>query len=303
MDKSKVSTTPPILTDLPFEVVMPATWTSPFVFNSPHSGRDYTPFFLRQSRLNALTIRYSEDCYVDELFSSAVTFGSPLLRAHFPRAWLDVNREPYELDPKLFRDPLPDYANSHSLRVACGLGTIARVVGENQSIYRRRLDLAVGLARIEGIYKPYHRTLENMLAHAQSRFSQAILVDCHSMPSASRTHGMDDTVDVVIGDRFGMSCAPWIAEAALDTLTACGLRVAYNKPYAGGFITEHYGVPQRARHALQIEVNRRLYMDEIRLTKRGTFRDVAYAMATLARTLNRMFRERDDRERPPVAAE
>ncbi len=287
----------------PFEVLMPAVWTSPFVFNSPHSGRVYPRSFLRASRLDTHAIRYSEDAYVDELFVSCVASGSPLMRAHFPRAWLDVNREPYELDPRLFSGPLPGYANTRSLRVASGLGTIARVVGENREIYADRLPVEEGLARIETVYKPYHRTLENLLNYAQERFSQAILVDCHSMPSLGRAHGRQGAIDIVVGDRFGLSCAGWITDTALRALRACGFRVMHNKPYAGGYITEHHGEPERNRHALQIELNRRLYMDEARLIKARSFKDVAYAMNTLTDALNAAFLERTGASSLPLAAE
>src|SRR5690606_130946 len=145
--------------DPPFDVVEPAALSGPVVCNSPHSGCAYPSSFLAQSRLDLETLRRSEDTFVDELFADAVKFGVPVMRAHFPRAFLDVNREPYELDPRMFDGRLPPFANTRSLRVAGGLGTIARVVGDAREIYHRRLPVEEALARIELYYKPYHRSL------------------------------------------------------------------------------------------------------------------------------------------------
>lgn len=246
----------------PFEVMAPADQRLPFVFNSPHSGCQYPKTFLAESRLDPVSIRRSEDCYVDQLFTHVVPLGSPLLRAHFPRAYLDVNREPYELDPKMFDERLPSYANTRSIRVAGGLGTVPKIVSENHDIYRHRLPVGEALYRIEEIYKPYHSTLTRLLAQTHVTFGYSILVDCHSMPSLVRSSSNETKPDFILGDRFGTSCAPHLTETARDLLTKMGYRVSCNKPYAGGFITEHYGRPQRHLHALQIEINRGLYMDE-----------------------------------------
>jgi N-formylglutamate amidohydrolase len=254
-----------------FELVSFATPEVPFVFNSPHSGRDYTEDFLSASRLDAVSIRRSEDCFVEELFTGCVSLGAPLLHAHFPRAFLDVNREPYELDPKMFRGRLPSYVNTRSLRVAGGLGTIARIVAEHEEIYRGQLDVEEGLSRIELIYKPYHALLRKTLARLHVQFGFAVLVDCHSMPSVVRGIDPTDRPDFVLGDRYGTSCAADIVDVAASILRSLGYSVARNKPYAGGFITEHYGRPAKGLHALQIEINRGLYMNEETLTKSDDF--------------------------------
>lgn len=256
---------------LPFEVVAPAEQRIPFVFNSPHSGRVYPAAFLKASKLDERTIRRSEDTFVDDLFASVVPLGAPLMRAHFPRAWLDVNREPYELDPRMFDGDLPSYANVRSLRVAGGLGTIARVVSENVEIYAEPIPVALALHRIETIYKPYHETLRQTLAATHERFGYCVLVDCHSMPSSVRTLPGRVRADIVLGDRYGTSCAPEISEAAYSILSDAGYAVARNKPYAGGFITEHYGRPGRGLHALQIEINRGLYMNERTLQRNAGY--------------------------------
>ncbi len=249
----------------PFEIIAPARQTLPLVFNSPHSGRTYPPDFLAASRLSQPAIRRSEDSYVDELFAPVVERGAPLLKAHFPRAWLDVNREPYELDPKMFSGRLPTYANIRSVRVAGGLGTIARIVSETEEIYAGQLNVEEALGRIDRVYKPYHEALGGLLGATRAAFGFAVLVDCHSMPSTVRGSAGRLRPDVVLGDRYGTSCAAELSDLSADLLARLGYSVSRNKPYAGGYISEHYGRPDLGFHALQIEVNRALYMDEQRL--------------------------------------
>ncbi|TWD46724.1 N-formylglutamate amidohydrolase [Allorhizobium terrae] len=254
-----------------FEVIDPVEQTIPFVYNSPHSGRAYSQEFLERSKLDAFSIRRSEDYFVDELFSSAPSHGAPLLVANFPRAYVDVNREPYELDPRMFSGPLPSYVNSHSVRVAGGLGTIPRIVAENMEIYQGRLAVEDGLARIETIYKPYHACLRRMIAKTHTMFGSAVLIDCHSMPGSVRVGANALRPDFIIGDRYGTSASADLTHAALQILGDYGFTAVRNKPYAGGFITEHYGRPARGLHALQIEINRAIYVDEQTLEKRADF--------------------------------
>lgn len=254
-----------------FEVRTGAGRKCPFVFNSPHSGRHYPERFLAMTRLDRAAVRRSEDCYVDELFSGAVALGAPMLAANFPRAYLDVNREPWELDPRMFREPVPPYANIRSPRVAGGLGTVPRLVGEGLEIYGERLPLSEAVSRVEAIYKPYHECLKALLLDTHSAFGFAILIDCHSMPASIRIGESGARPDFIIGDRFGASADPALTQHAIGLLASRGYRVAHNKPYAGGFITEHYGRPARALHALQIEVNRGLYMNEQTLEKTSGF--------------------------------
>jgi len=251
----------------PFEIRRPLQQTVPFVFNSPHSGRIYPESFISMSRLDHLSIRRSEDHFVDELFSGVVQLGAPMLAAQFPRAWLDVNREPYELDPRMFDGPLPPYANIGSMRVAGGLGTIPRLVAENMDIYRGRMSVEEGLSRIERVYRPYHASLRRIIAQTHVQFGKAILIDCHSMPANVRVAGGSRRPDIIIGDRYGASAAHDLSRAAVSLLSGLGYHVVRNKPYAGGFITEHYGRPARGLHALQIEINRGLYVDEATLEK------------------------------------
>ncbi len=247
------------------QVHEPERLTCPLVFNSPHSGRHYPIEFMRQTRLDRTSVRKSEDMHVDELFALAVRAGAPLHVANFPRAYVDANREPFELDPRMFDGSLPAFANIGSARVAGGLGSIPRLVGEGIEIYGTKLSVEEGLNRIEYVYKPFHRNLRLLLNRAFQNFGKAVLIDCHSMPSSVRhtSHGISP--DIIIGDRFGMSADSAIIEAAMSCLRSLGFSVIRNKPYAGGYITEHYGRPSRGYHALQIEVNRGLYMDEERL--------------------------------------
>ena len=254
--------------DRPVETVEPPRLSSPLVFSSPHSGSIYPERFLASSRLDPLTLRRSEDAHVDELFLPCVALGAPLLRALFPRAYLDVNREPYELDPQVFEGRLPEFANTRSLRVAVGLGTVPRVVGDAQPIYREPLTVAEGLGRIEWLYRCYHRQLRALVDRARQKFGLAVLLDCHSMPSnAADIAGLD----IVLGDRYGASAAPEIVGVLESGLRGAGYRVRRNKPFAGGFITEHFGAPAQGAHAVQIEIARALYLDERRLVRMETW--------------------------------
>ncbi len=267
------------------EIHMPDEQTVPFVFNSPHSGRYYPQDFLDATCLDKGDIRRSEDLLVDRLFAPVVRLGAPLMAAIYPRAYLDVNREPYELDPKMFAGRLPSYANVRSLRVAGGLGTIPRVVSDAANIYRRPLTVEEGLGRIDRIYRPYHDTLRRLLAQTHVAFGMVVLIDCHSMPSNMRGGPTRMRPDFVLGDRFGASCMPELTDCAAATLQRLGYTVCRNKPYAGGFITEHYGRPSRGLHALQLEVNRGLYMDEYRLEPHRGFERLSSDLFALAQAL------------------
>jgi len=253
-----------------FETIRPRRLTAPLVFNSAHSGRDYPERFLKMTRLDHLSIRQSEDAYVDELFGRAPHLGIPLLRAHFPRAYLDVNREPWELDPGMFAEPLSDRFNTTSPRVAAGIGTLARVVAENKPIYREPLTLDDARMRIEGIYHPYHTTLQHLLSDSLTAFGIAVLIDAHSMPRIARS-GDRLGPDIVLGDRYGTTCASAIVDLVEMVFAGAGLRVARNRPYAGGFIARTYGRPQHGIHTLQIEISRHLYVNETTLEKTDDF--------------------------------
>jgi len=268
--------------DPPYDVIEPEHWRGPVVFNSPHSGSVYPRAFLMSARLDHATLRRSEDSFVDELIAGVVPRGYPMMRAHFPRCYVDVNREPYELDPRMFDGRLPSFANTRSMRVAGGLGTVARVVGDAQEIYDQRISVDDALRRIESLYKPYHRTLRKLFTKVHADFGAAVLIDCHSMPSASGSRDDRPRSDVVIGDRYGTSCVAAVAEVTEQVLRSFGYSVSRNKPYAGGFITEHYGNPSAGLHAIQIELNRALYMDERTHERLAGFRRLASHLEVLA---------------------
>jgi N-formylglutamate deformylase len=350
--------------DPPFEAVEPAQCRGPVLFNSPHSGRIYPRAFLLTSRLDLATLRRSEDSFVDDLIAGIAARGHPIMKAHFPRCYVDVNREPYELDPRMFdgrlpsfantrsmrvagglgtvarvvgdaqeiydqriavgealrrsedsfvddliagiaarghpimkahfprcyvdvnREPyeldprmfdgrLPSFANTRSMRVAGGLGTVARVVGDAQEIYDQRIAVAEALRRIDSLYKPYHRALRRLFMRLHRDFGAAMLIDCHSMPSTTGARDERPRADLVLGDRYGTSCVPIVAETIEATMRGFGYAVSRNKPYAGGFITEHYGNPTTGLHAIQLEINRALYMDERRYERSASFARLA----------------------------
>lgn len=258
----------------------------PAVVGVPHAGRHYPRAFVEQSRLSAHALRRSEDAFVDLLAADVPDLGVPLLLAQFPRAYLDVNREPYELDPRMFDGRLPSFVNTRSMRVAGGLGTIPRIVGDGQDIYARRLPAAEATERIERYYKPYHDGLRGLLARTRRNFGHCVLVDLHSMPSMGLERDSGARPDVILGDRFGTSAHADVVDAAEDALRRAGFSVSRNRPYAGGYITEHYGQPRSHVHALQIEINRGLYMNEATIEPLDRFGDVR---AALGKSLAAMF--------------
>lgn len=265
-----------------FDILRPADQAAPFVFSSPHSGRIYPAEFLAQSRLDPKTLRKSEDCFVDKLFQNVAVLGAPLLSARFPRAYLDLNREPYELDPELVNEPLPEHANTQSVRVVGGLGTVARIVADGEEIYRERLSLGSVLQRIDRLYFPFHAQLARLVDETRQRFGYAVLIDCHSMPSAAMTPGGGLRPDIVIGDRFGASADPRLSQLLRDTLQGLGYDVQMNRPYAGGYITEHHGRPAGGVHALQIEINRGLYLNEATLQEGTGYEKLKADLTALA---------------------
>jgi N-formylglutamate amidohydrolase len=274
-----------------FEVLNPERQTLPLVLASPHSGRIYPPDFVRHSSLDPLSLRRSEDSFVDDIFGAGPSRGAPLIRALFPRAFVDPNREPYELDPTMFEDDLPPFANTRSPRVAAGLGTIARIVNNGTEIYASKLRYAEALARINGYYKPYHAALRQLIDLTRERFGFCILIDCHSMPSVGgpldRDHGQN-RVDFVLGDCFSTACAGIVTDIAERTFLGFGYIVTRNDPYAGGFTTRHYGRPAEGLHALQIEINRSLYMDEDAIEPRAYLRTLAVQVTEMIDRLGRL---------------
>jgi len=251
-----------------FDVARPARQRAPFVFASPHSGRDYPPSFVEASKLGALGLRRSEDAFVDRLFAGAVALGAPMISARFPRAFLDVNRAPGEIDSSMFDEAPAVPVEQASTRVNAGLGVIPRVVRDGAEIYRSKIPAREAAERLARLYKPYHAALAALIEETRAKFGVAVLIDCHSMPSAAAVP------DIVLGDRYGMSAAHALMRRAEREFEAHGFSVARNTPYAGGYSTQLYGRPMLGLHALQIEINRALYLDEERIETNARFGDV-----------------------------
>ena len=270
----------------PFEVRRTPRLKTPLVFASPHAGRIYPPDMMAASKLDERDIRRSEDALVDGLIERGAEAGAALVVCRVARAYVDVNRDPWEMDPDMFRDELPAEANSSTARVAAGLGAVPRVVGDGRAIYARKLEYAEAEKRIETVHAPYHAALAALLAEARDAFGAAVLIDWHSMPSAaSRAEQRKGRPkpDIVLGDRHGAACSGFLTELVRRELEASGYIVALNRPYAGGWTTQTHGRPGESLHALQVEIDRGLYLDERTLEPRPGF-------ARLRSDLERLFR-------------
>ncbi len=269
----------------------PAAGTSelPIVFGSPHSGRCYPEDFIRRSVLSMRDLRRSEDFLVDRLFDTAPEFGCWQLVACRPRAWLDLNRAPDELDPEMFDGRPPENVRI-TPRVSAGLGVIPRLVAEGMEIYDSPLPWSEARARLKNGYWPYHERLGRLLLHLRERYGQAVLLDCHSMP-ASAARAMTPLggrkPHIILGDRNGTSCSPLLTDVLEALFTAAGLRVSRNRVYTGGYITNHYGAAGLGMHAIQIEINRELYMDERNLAPSAEYDDLKRIITGVIRALPR----------------
>lgn len=259
-------------TNLSYVLRQPSVRTTSVVFASPHSGRRYPASFLRKIVLNEQEVRSSEDAFVDDLVSPVVNHGAPLLLAQSPRAFLDLNRGPEELDPAVI-DGVRRVA--HNPRIACGLGVIPRVVSNGRAIYRGKLTLPEAHERISSIWRPYHDTLQMLMDESHATFGEAILVDCHSMPHEALEHvGPPGAArpDVVLGDRFGAAAASSVVEQIEAAFASAGFKVARNMPFAGAYICQHYGRPSRRHHAVQVEIDRSIYMNEATIRPNDNFK-------------------------------
>ena len=248
-----------------YRLIRPARPETSVIFSSPHSGRDYPQAFLQASPLDARTLRSSEDAYVDRLFARAPLHGAPLLAALMPRAFIDLNRAPDELDPAVIEGiaRVP-----HNPRISSGLGVIPRVVSAGRQIYHGKMPLAEAEQRLQHYWHPYHDALQGLVDDAQSLFGESILIDCHSMPhEAIDAHIRPGTLrpDVVLGDRFGAAAGRDVVDAVEAAFVKAGFRVARNSPFAGAYITQHYGRPSARQHVVQVEIDRGLYLDETRV--------------------------------------
>jgi N-formylglutamate amidohydrolase len=263
----------------PFDFQEPPVQCVPFVFASPHSGRLY-PLALNQlSRLSPIALRRSEDAYVDDLFSGVVSLGAPLIAARFPRAYVDANRAPGELDPAMFDEILHMPVDRSSPRVGAGLGVIPRIVRDGAEIYGKKLKVSDAIARLSRLHQPYHAALAAAVKDVSTQFGTAVVIDCHSMPSAATAP------DVVLGDRYGTTACYALLHRAERAFLSRGFSVGRNVPYAGGYTTLMFGRPATGVHALQIEVNRALYLDEDRIVVRPRFGEVQARLTSVMREL------------------
>ncbi len=261
----------------------PPTQAVPIVLTSPHSGTVYPPELLELSRLELQDLRKLEDCFVDELWSFVAMRGAPLLSMNYARAYIDVNRDAMELDPNMFRAPLPVRAMTESHRTKAGLGSIPKLAGQNLEIYSDKLPFVDVLRRIDSIYRPFHNALSDLIASTQNHYGNCLLLDCHSMPNlAAPLHEHDnEPYDIVLGDRYGRSCKPETLQMVEDAFQHAGFTVKRNDPYAGGYITQIYGQPNTGNEAVQIEINRRLYMNEDDFIKNDSFPQTAQRLHTV----------------------
>lgn len=286
------------MTNNAFTLYRPLRRETPLLFSSPHSGREYPAAFLAASQLDPLTLRSSEDAFVDDLFDCAPAFGAPLLAARAPRAWLDLNRAADELDPALIEGVS---RLAHNPRVSSGLGVIPRVVANGRVIYPGRLARAEAEARLAAAWHPYHTALRQLINESMSTFGSAVVIDCHSMPhEAIEAHARPGLPrpDVVLGDRFGAAAGREVMEEVEAAFAAMGFRVARNTPFAGAYIAQAYGRPSRGCHVVQVEIDRALYMDEARVEPRADFAAFRARIAAVVADLARI-----GRREIPLAAE
>ena len=262
-----------------FDLALPVVRDTSVVFSSPHSGRGYTSDFLAQTQLDTFSIRSSEDAFVDMLFDAATRFGAPLITALAPRAFIDLNRAVDELDPAVI-DGVS--RGMHNPRVSSGLGVIPRVVANGRAIYHGKIPLHEAQSRITRFWQPYHAALRALMTQSHASFGEAILIDCHSMPhEAIEAHARpgQPKPEVVLGDRFGAAAGRDVMDRVEAAFVRAGLRVVRNAPFAGAYITQAYGRPLQSQHVVQVEVDRRLYLDEARVEPSPDFADFRRLMA------------------------
>ena len=270
-----------------FEIIVPEKVTSPLVISSPHSGNYYPPYFFKMTNLSINELRSSEDCYIDEIFSTSSKIGAPLIKAIYSRTYIDLNREPYELDPTMFEKTLPSYINDTSNRVLSGIGTIAKYSGNQKKIYKNKLDFNEIKNRINMVYYPYHQNLKKLINNAIDKFGFCLLLDCHSMPSVGLPlNYQQKKIDITLGDLNGASCSEIIIKNINYDFKSIGLNTTFNNPYAGGFITKNYGKPLDGVHVVQIEVNREIYVDELSFEKKPSFSNVKKMMNIMLENLS-----------------
>lgn len=270
--------------NLSYTLHMPENPQTSVVFASPHSGRAYTAAFRQASVLDGMQIRSSEDAYVDMLFADVPAYGAPLLMANAPRAYVDLNRGAEELDPALVQGVRRQGLNA---RISSGLGVIPRVVAGARPIYRGKISLSEAQRRLAEVWFPYHNRLQHLLNSNLSRFGQALLIDCHSMPheAVRNVSKAGRRPEIVLGDRHGAASAGSIVDCVAEAFEQQGFSVARNTPFAGAYITQHYGRPTYHQHVVQVEIDRSLYMNEAQVRPNGQFDEVRARLARAAQMI------------------
>ena len=269
----------------PFVLRRPSQVTTPYVFASPHSGCDYSNAFQRKSILDLTTLRSSEDAFVDKIFDNVITMGAPFLAASAPRSYVDLNRASEELDSGVVEGVRN---TAHNPRIVSGLGVIPRVVSNGRSIYHGKISNAEAKERLNDVWYPYHRKLQELLDAARGMFGRAILIDCHSMPHEAVDPGDckgNVAPQIVLGDRFGASADTSMVDRIQLAFEREGFRVARNAPFAGAYITQNYGRPLRHQHVVQVEIDRSLYMNEATLALKPEFSSVRRSLLSAMKTI------------------
>ena len=266
----------------------PAAAASPLVLDSPHSGRDFPTDF--DAAVTEFDLREGEDCFVDELYLPATELGVPLLAALFPRTYLDPNRHRGDIDLELIEGGVWPHEYVPSGKATIGKALVWRTLDDGRPIYSRKLQVGEVVSRIERCHAPYHARLRALLDETQRRFGAVYHLNCHSMPAVGGPQGEGGEgrprADFVLGDRDGTTCDPAFTEFVRATLAAMGYEVAVNDPYKGVELVRAYSNPAAGRHSLQVEINKKLYMDEARRTKHGGFDRLQADLARLVEAIN-----------------
>ncbi len=279
------------------ELLRPVEWESGVIVCSPHSGREFPDWFLAESCLDIAALRSSEDAFIDHLIQPALAAGAVTLSARIPRSVVDLNRGASELDPQAVecggcRPTTP--------RALAGLGVIPRVVSNAMRIRRGPIPMAEAQARINAYWRPYHVALRGLIDEALHRFGGAFVLDMHSMPHDAVSHMLPPRPDLVIGDRHGVSCGAQLRERVCGLFRQEGFRLRLNAPFSGAYVATAYGRPTQNVHVLQIEIDRALYLDEVRMQPSDGYDHLA---ERLARVLTQAAQLRPGNRRVGVAAE
>ena len=271
----------------PYRLIEPAALLSGIVIASPHSGRNYLSSVKEQSILDPITLRSSEDAFVDELMDFAPALGIPLICSEIPRAFVDLNRARDELDPAIIEGIKPNRQNP---RVISGLGVIPRVVANGKEIYSGKLSKEAAIERLENFWDPYHSKLAELLDRARQQFGYSILIDTHSMPHEAILNASSSfrTSQIVLGDRYGATCAPEIINDLIKLISKNGLRASRNIPFSGAYIVQKYGSPGLNRHAIQLEIDRSIYMDERKIQKLEKFHKLKNKLQSIMRDFSQI---------------